>query len=410
MTQQQPDLDAVARAILDANHYMTLGTADAAGNPWVSPVFFAADRYRDLYWISSPEATHSRNLGARPELSIVVFDSQAPVGTGQAVYMAATAAELSGADLERGLRVYPGEAGLRAGARTRPPRTSSRPRCTGSTGPPSASTGSSTPPPPPTSGPRSTRDAALGRRGRRRPGRRDRRPGPDAARALHRGDPPGPPRLLPTAPTGAPEQVLALALALVDRRRWVAYELVSFHPGGLACLDAGRVERLGRGLDGWAAVDAFGCIVAGPAWRLGRVPDATIQGWAAAADRWWRRAALVSTVPLNLRSRGGDTAHPGHLRPAGRRPRRHGGQGPVVGPAGAGALGPGRGRRLPRGQRRPAGRPGPPGGPYQVATGASTRRPVGRGPAPTLAPSARMAGCLQTEEVPGVELVSATWS
>ena len=30
MTQQRPDLDAVARAILDANHYMTLGTADAA--------------------------------------------------------------------------------------------------------------------------------------------------------------------------------------------------------------------------------------------------------------------------------------------------------------------------------------------------------------------------------------------
>ena len=31
------------------------------------------------------------DLAARPELSIVVFDSQAPVGTGQAVYMAATA-------------------------------------------------------------------------------------------------------------------------------------------------------------------------------------------------------------------------------------------------------------------------------------------------------------------------------
>jgi nitroimidazol reductase NimA-like FMN-containing flavoprotein (pyridoxamine 5'-phosphate oxidase superfamily) len=91
MTDQRPDLDAVARAILDANHYMTLGTADADGHPWVSPVFFAAERYRDLYWMSSPKATHSRNLAARPELSIVVFDSQAPVGTGQAVYMAATA-------------------------------------------------------------------------------------------------------------------------------------------------------------------------------------------------------------------------------------------------------------------------------------------------------------------------------
>ena len=122
MTQQQPDLDAVARAILDTNNYMTLGTADADGHPWVSPVFFAAaSGYRDLYWISSPEATHSRNLAARHELSIVVFDSKAPVGTGQAVYMAATAAELSGADLDRGLQVYPGEAGRRAGARDRAP-------------------------------------------------------------------------------------------------------------------------------------------------------------------------------------------------------------------------------------------------------------------------------------------------
>jgi uncharacterized pyridoxamine 5'-phosphate oxidase family protein len=112
-----PDLDAVARAILDDNHYMTLGTADADGHPWVSPVFFAADRYRELYWMSSPAAAHSRNLAARPELSIVVFDSKAPVGTGQAVYMAATAAEVDEADLDRVLGIYPGEEGRRAGAR-----------------------------------------------------------------------------------------------------------------------------------------------------------------------------------------------------------------------------------------------------------------------------------------------------
>jgi 3-methyladenine DNA glycosylase AlkD len=31
----------------------------------------------------------------------------------------------------------------------------------------------------------------------------------------------------------------------------------------------------------------------------------TIQDWAQSEDRWWRRAALVSTVALNVRSRGG---------------------------------------------------------------------------------------------------------
>jgi 3-methyladenine DNA glycosylase AlkD len=109
-------------------------------------------------------------------------------------------------------------------------------------------------------------------------------------------------RRLRSAPA---EQVLELAMALVDRQRWVAYELLGQHPGGLACLDVARVERLGRGMDDWGAVDAFGCIVAGPAWRVGRIPDSAVRDWAASSDRWWRRAALVSTVPLNLRSRGG---------------------------------------------------------------------------------------------------------
>jgi predicted pyridoxine 5'-phosphate oxidase superfamily flavin-nucleotide-binding protein len=35
------DLDAVARAVFAGNRYMTLGTADEHGQPWVSPVWFA---------------------------------------------------------------------------------------------------------------------------------------------------------------------------------------------------------------------------------------------------------------------------------------------------------------------------------------------------------------------------------
>jgi 3-methyladenine DNA glycosylase AlkD len=101
------------------------------------------------------------------------------------------------------------------------------------------------------------------------------------------------------------EAVVAVALALVDRQRWVAYELLASHPGGLDQLGVEEVERLGEAMADWGSVDAFGCVVSGPAWRLGRLPDAAVQCWAASPDRWWRRAALVSTVPLNLRSRGG---------------------------------------------------------------------------------------------------------
>ena len=103
---KQPDLAAVAKAIIDENIYMALGTADETGLPWVSPVYYASRAYTDFYWVSSPDARHSRNIAVRSRISIVIFDSRAPIGTGQGVYMEAEAAELKGADLETGIAVY----------------------------------------------------------------------------------------------------------------------------------------------------------------------------------------------------------------------------------------------------------------------------------------------------------------
>lgn len=102
----QPELVAIARAIVDSNSYMTLGTADADGNPWVSPVWYAAEGYEELFWVSSGDARHSRNLAARPELSIVIFDSTVRIGAGQAVYMSAVAARPEGDDLDHGLELF----------------------------------------------------------------------------------------------------------------------------------------------------------------------------------------------------------------------------------------------------------------------------------------------------------------
>jgi 3-methyladenine DNA glycosylase AlkD len=87
--------------------------------------------------------------------------------------------------------------------------------------------------------------------------------------------------------------------------RFVAYELLHLHPGALSSLNAAQLSRLGRGIASWGAVDCFGVYLAGPAWRERQVPNSLIHGWARAADRWWRRAALVSTVPLNNKTRGG---------------------------------------------------------------------------------------------------------
>jgi len=107
----------------------------------------------------------------------------------------------------------------------------------------------------------------------------------------------------------APQSVIGLALRLSaaqsTRHRFVAYELIRNHPGALMRLSARQLGRLGRGIASWDAVDCFAVSLAGPAWRARRVPDRLIHGWARSADRWWRRAALVSTVALNSRAQGG---------------------------------------------------------------------------------------------------------
>lgn len=95
-----------ARQIIDANQYMVLGTADAAGQPWASPVWFAHHDYREFVWVSSSEARHSRNIVERPGLGIVIFDSKVRIGTGQGVYLSAEAAVASEADVDRLLDVF----------------------------------------------------------------------------------------------------------------------------------------------------------------------------------------------------------------------------------------------------------------------------------------------------------------
>jgi pyridoxine/pyridoxamine 5'-phosphate oxidase len=85
---------------------MTLATADEFGRPWASPVYFAHSDYRELYWVSNPEARHSRNLAERAQLSIVVFDSHLAINTGQAVFMDGEAEQPTGDALDAGIAVF----------------------------------------------------------------------------------------------------------------------------------------------------------------------------------------------------------------------------------------------------------------------------------------------------------------
>jgi nitroimidazol reductase NimA-like FMN-containing flavoprotein (pyridoxamine 5'-phosphate oxidase superfamily) len=88
------DLLAMVRQVVDGNRYMTLGTVEPDGLPRLTPVYYTHDRYRTFYWVSAPDAQHSRNLGQQPRLAIVIFDSTVDPPKTRAVYLDATAEEV----------------------------------------------------------------------------------------------------------------------------------------------------------------------------------------------------------------------------------------------------------------------------------------------------------------------------
>ncbi|MFD9326128.1 pyridoxamine 5'-phosphate oxidase family protein [Streptomyces sp. NPDC060065] len=106
----------VVRGIVDACLYMVLATADGAGRPWSSPVYFAHLEYRELFWVSSPQAAHSRNIAVRPQVGIVVFDSSAPIGTGQGAYLSAVATPVDGPGIERAVEIFSRRSVLHGGS------------------------------------------------------------------------------------------------------------------------------------------------------------------------------------------------------------------------------------------------------------------------------------------------------
>jgi hypothetical protein len=93
------ELREMARRVIDDNRYLVLGTVEDDGQPRLSPVYFTPARYRDFYWVSSPDAQHSHNVRERPEVRIVVFDSSTLPGQSEAVYVSATAREIPADEL-----------------------------------------------------------------------------------------------------------------------------------------------------------------------------------------------------------------------------------------------------------------------------------------------------------------------
>lgn len=103
-------------------------------------------------------------------------------------------------------------------------------------------------------------------------------------------------------------EVIETALRLLERgERLIAYELVQHHRDAASRINERLLRQFAVRLDSWDAVDMFAMYLAGPAWLAGRIDAKVIAKWTKSPDRWWRRAALASTVLLSRAGRVEET-------------------------------------------------------------------------------------------------------
>jgi len=83
------------------------------------------------------------------------------------------------------------------------------------------------------------------------------------------------------------------------------FEIINYDKKLIFYLTEKDALEMKKNLDNWISVDYFSGILYGPLWREGKIPDRTIECLAKSKNFWERRIAIVSTVALNQKARGG---------------------------------------------------------------------------------------------------------
>lgn len=114
------NLSKRAKEIIEKIIYITIATSSKDGQPWNSPVYSAYDEDYNFYWASWRENQHSKNIAENNNIFIVIYDSKAPEGTGEGVYVQAKAYMLTKEDdIAHALSYLDGRVGKKKDPKTR---------------------------------------------------------------------------------------------------------------------------------------------------------------------------------------------------------------------------------------------------------------------------------------------------
>ncbi len=85
----------------------------------------------------------------------------------------------------------------------------------------------------------------------------------------------------------------------------LAFEYLQTEKNLYKALTEDFIESIEKNLDNWLSVDYYGAIVVGCAWRENLISTEKVKRYLTSTDFWIRRIAIVATVSLNQKARGG---------------------------------------------------------------------------------------------------------
>lgn len=102
---------------------------------------------------------------------------------------------------------------------------------------------------------------------------------------------------------------IELVIGLMDTNifecQYIAYSLIGNNKKMLKELTESEIDRMASNLDNWVSVDCYGVYIIGNSLRENIISMDKVKSFLASDNFWIRRVAVVSTVSLNQKARGG---------------------------------------------------------------------------------------------------------